>query len=346
MGLSLTLADAGVSTRALAQGPSSGSGTEPASKPSDECHTAFDAVIAAAPKRGDYTNAVLDHLHAELYRFNKIETADVEMIFCRLSKIMGVDPDLSNLPQTISKTDPRGSTIEVTISAPTETWAAAAGYVAKATIMRDATTFMTLWWAGSQDSSKGYVIQGANPMARDSMKRLRYAQWDRTGTTQTVKVYATQFATTFLGAVSGASDSRSGGDNAHYGRVSYDTVTKAITAQSIEIRAGRNDAAAFKCVRTNFSGTIDGTVSGYRPAQGVEEATSGTNKDGNGMDGETGIVDATTTADHSGTPSPGSAMTATFDWSCSDINSSGTTGHPFASDAVSFTADPSTIFPN
>ena len=350
MGLSLTLTDAGVSTSALAQsapsGPSAPPSTGASGKPSDECHTAFEAVISAAPKRGDYTNAVLDHLHAELYRFNKIETADIEMIFCRLSKIMGVAPDLSNLPQTISKTDPRGSTIEVTISAPTEAWAVAAGYLAKATISSDATTFMTLWWAGSQDSSKGYVIQGSNPMAKDSMKRLRYAQWDRTGTTQTVKVYGAKFATAFLGAVAGSSDTQSGGDNAHYGKVSYNTETKAITAQSIEIRAGRDDSTAFKCVRTNFDGTIGGTVSGYRPAQGVEEATTGTNKDGTGMDGEVGVTDATTTEDHSGTPSPGSAMTTTFDWSCNDISSGGTADHPFASNAVSFTADPSSIFPN
>lgn len=338
MGLSLTLADGALSKPAVA-------GTAAPEKPTDECHTAFDAVIAAAPKRDDYVNHVLGHLHMELYRFNKIETADIEMIFCRLSKIMGVDPDLNNLPQTITKTDPRGSAMVVTITKPEETWAVAAGYVAKATMSSDATTFMTLWWAGSQDASKGYVIQGANPMASDSMKRLRYAQWDRTGTTQTVKVYATQFGTSFLGAVAGAADSKSGGDNAHYGRVSFDTTTSTITAQSIEIRAGRDDATAFKCVRTNFDGIIGGTINGYRPAQGTEEATTGTNKNGTGMDGETGIVDAKTTADHSGTASPGSAMTSTFDWSCNDVSSAGTTGHPFATNAVSFTADPSTIFP-
>ncbi len=322
-------------------------------KPTDSCHTAFDAVVAGAPKKGDYTHPILDHLHDELYRANSIETADIEMIFCRLVNVMGFNPDLTALPQTLSKTDPRGSTVVVTVTTPTETWATAAGYTAKATLTNDGTQFLALWWAGSGDTSKGYVIQGSNPMQTDTTKRLRYAMWDKSTSTQVVKVYAAQFATSVLGSVTGATDSKTGGDNAHFARVSYDTATKAITSQAIEIRAGKTATTSFKCVRTYFTGTLGGSISGYRPALGVEEGVLETSTGGataitggTGMDGETGITDATTTADHTGTASAGTALaTGTFDWSCNDINGSGTTGKPFASNTVAFDTAPTTVFP-
>jgi len=334
-------------------------------KPKDQCHDAFDAAIAAQPKRDDYANHVLGHLHMELFRANKLESADIEMIFCRLSKVMGMDPDLNALPQTVTKSDPRGNTITATIEVPTESWATASGYQAKATIKNNDTQFMALWWAGKGDTSKGYVIQGSNPMQLDSTKRLRYAMWDRTSENQTVKVFATQFATGFLGSVGGASDSKSGGDNAHFGRVSYNTSSKAISAQSIEIRAGRSETSAFKCVRTYFTGTLGGSVSGFRPAKGLEEVVTETSTGGVsagtaqpgcasetqgsqncGLDGESNIVDSKTTADHSGTPTLGSDLASgSFDWSCNDVNGASATGKPFTGNAVSFTTSPSAVFP-
>jgi hypothetical protein len=338
------------------------------SKPKDQCHDAFDAAIAAQPKREDYQNAVLGHLHMELFRANKLEAADVEMIFCRLSKIMGVDPDLSALPQTVTKSDPRGNTITATIEVPTESWATAAGYQAKATIKNNDTQFMALWWAGKGDSSKGYVIQGSNPMQLDSTKRLRYAMWDRTTENQSIKVYAAQFGTSFLTTPAAASDARSGGDNAHFGHVTFNTSSKAITAQSIEIRAGRDSSTSsgFKCVRTYFTGTLGGTVTGYRPAKGIEEVTSETSTGGVssltadsscaetnpsktsahcGLDGSKDIVDAKTTSD-AVSPVGGSQLpSGTFDWSCNDVNGAGATGKPFTGNAVSFTTSPSAVFP-
>ena len=326
-----------------------------ADKPTDDCMTAMDAVVSGAPKKGDYTDAVLDHLHDELYRANKIETSDTEMIFCRLTKVLGVVPDLSTLtttPVVTTKVDPRGTTIAVSISTPTEAWATAAGYTAKATITSDGTQFLALWWTGTGDATKGYVIQGSDPMQADSTKRLRYATWDKTTADQTVKVYAAQFATSFLGSVSGAADSKTGGDNAHFARVNFNSTTKVVKAQSIELRQGRSATTAFKCVRTYFTGTIGGSIDGYRPAQGTEEAVTETATGGAsaigglGMDGEIKITDAKTTADHSGTASPGTALaTGTFDWSCNDLNGAGGTGKAFASNAVTFTTDPTTLFP-
>jgi hypothetical protein len=58
---------------------------------------------------------------------------------------------------------------------------------------------VALWWTGKGDTSKVQVIQGSNPMKLYSTKRLRYKMWYRTPENQTVKVFATQFATVFLG---------------------------------------------------------------------------------------------------------------------------------------------------
>lgn len=334
-------------------------------KPTDECHTAFQAILDAKPKRGDYLNGVLDHLHMELYRANKIQSGDIEMIFCRLGKVLGVSPDLTSLPQTYEKTDPRGSTVKVVVETPTEDWAIAAGYEAKASISNDGTQFMALWWAGSQDASKGYVIQGSNPMQTDTTKRLRYAQWDKTTENQSMKVLATSFATSFLGSVTGAADSKTGGDNAHFARLNYNTTSKAVTAQAVEIRGGRKATTAFKCVRTYFTGTLGGTIDGWRPAKGTEETVDETSKGSDsagtgsgcteensstatncGLDSELALVDSKTTADKSGTIDVTKKLDATtFDYSCNDVNTGSATGKPFAGNTVSFTMSPSTIFP-
>ena len=316
----------------------------------DSCFAAFREKVAAAPAVGTYTHPILDHLHSELYRFNKLQTADVELIFCRLVNVMGFDPDLSNLPQTLTKTDPLGGTMVATVSAPTEAFATTKGYTAKAELKYNDTLFLTLWWTGSGSSSKGFLIQSKNPMQTDGNTRLRYVEWDLTTADQTVKILGTQFATAYLSSVSGSTNSVTGGDQAVYARLTFNSGTKAMTGQAVEIRKNRT-VAEFKCVRTYTTGTLGGTIAGYRPAQGTPEAvTSSLTGGGSGMDGETGITDATTSADHSGTPSPGTAVASgTFDHSCSDINGAATVGasfSPFAGGTVDFTKAPVDIFPN
>lgn len=318
-----------------------------AGEPADSCREIMQAVIDGQPKDGAYADKVLDHLHRELYRFNKIETSDVEMVFCRLNKVMGMSPDLTALPQTLTKTDPLGATITATVTAPTESWATAAGYEAKVEVKRDSTVFMTMWWAGNGDSSKGYIIQGNNPMHSDGNTRLRYAQWDRTSADQTLKFFGTQFATSYLTTATGAATSKTGGDAAVYGTMTFNSSTNAITTHQVMIRAGNTaqTASALKCVRTYFTGTLGGTISGYRPAKGVMEDTTVTHTDGTGMDGVKNVTDSVSTTDHSGDPAPGSDLeTGTFAKSCNDVFTAGQTGKPFASNTVSYSADPATIF--
>jgi hypothetical protein len=322
---------------------------------SDSCFATFDTVRQSQPKAGTYQDKVLEHLHDELWRFNALQTADIELIFCRLVNVMQFNPDLSQLPQTLTKTDPLGSKVTVTVTVPTESFAKNAGYLAKAAFQYDSSTFMTMWWAGSGASSKGYLIQGANPMEKDGNTRLRYVQWDRTSNAQSLKFFGTQFASSFLSNASASSTSTTGGDQAIYARLSYDSSTQKVTTQAVEIRQDPN-SSNFACVRTYFDGTLGGTISAYRPAKGTPEPVTETSTGGcsdssanctsGGLDGEVNVTDATTTADHSGSPSSGSNVaSATFDYSCHDIDTANATNKPFNGDTVDYTTDPSTVFP-
>ncbi len=336
--LSLFLQDA------FAAGDGSGGGS--GGSVNDACRDAFTSVIAAAPASGTYANNVLQHFHKELYRLNDIQPADIEMVFCRLINLMEVDPDLSALPITITKSDPSGTgTIVLDLTAPTETFAASLGYVAKAEVKFDDVVFMTLWWKGSGDSSAGYLIQGSNPMKADGNKRLRYVQWDRTVDTQTVKFFGTQFASSYLGSATAAAGSPTGGDHAVYGRLSYGTTDESVEMQTVEIRGGRVDSTAFRCVRTHSSGTIGGELTVYHPDPTSEEATSGTGTDGTGLSGSSGLVDSTSTANGAGTSLAGSTLaTGSFDISCGSVNDASGVGRVFESNAVDFTLSPDDVF--
>jgi hypothetical protein len=314
---------------------------------SARCDNRVEDDVLKAKTRESYGNPAIGHFHEQMYRFNKIETSDVEMMFCRLARVLGVDPDLTQLPVTVEKTDPRGHSISVAVTAPTESFATTLGYEAKAVVQHDGTPILTMYWSGSGDTSKGFIIQGANPMQRDGMKRLRYIQWDRSSSSQSVKILATKFVSSFLGSVSGSSQSKSAGDNIHFGRDTYNTSTNAISGQSVEIRKDRGGANSFNCLKTMFDGTLGGTISAYRPANGTPFSVTDSSKDGTGMDGRTGITDSETTPANSGTVvSSPATLPASFDYSCNDLNNAAHPSHPFDGGAVNFSATPSSIFPN
>ena len=183
------------------------------------CDAIMQGAIANEPAFGTYTNRVLDHIHKQFYRLNKMESADIELVFCRLSN-MGMNPDLSSLPQSVSRTmNGHITTLDVTV--PSEPFATSLGYVAKADVKYDGTTFLRMWWAGNSASSKGYLIQDSNPFNTTGEKHLKYAQWDRTGTDQTIKIYSTAFNTSYLSNSNypnPADPSKPGGDRVHFGR--------------------------------------------------------------------------------------------------------------------------------
>ena len=183
-------------------------------------------------------------------------------------------------------------------------------------------------------------------MEDDGMTRLRYIQWDRTGDAQIIKVFATQFASTYLGSVAGAVTSKTGGDRAHYGRASFNAVTNAVSGQSIEIRGKDANSTSLSCIKTMFAGTLGGSIDGYRPALGTPDVVTDPHTDGTNLDGIKGVVDNVNTTSGGTLVNAPATLPAAFDYSCNDINSAAGTGKAFANGGINFTADPSTIFPH
>ncbi len=312
------------------------------------CDAIIQGAVSAEPAVGTYVNHVLDHIHGQFYRFNKMESADVEMVFCRLINNLGMNPDLSKLPQSISRTV-NGHVTTLDVTTPTEPFATTLGYIAKADIKYDGATFVKLWWAGNSAASKGYLIQDSNPYNTTGEKHLKYAQWNRTTSAQTIKIYSTAFNTSYLtnpNYVNPVDASKPGGDRAHFGRATYDSVTKAVSVQAMEVRQDRNNNNIFSCYKMQIAGTVSGTISGYRPAVGTPDSPADTNKDGTHIDGVSGIVDNVSTADGTGTiiSSP-AALPQPFDYSCSDINTAGSSG-AFVGNHVNFNLTPANVFPN
>ena len=297
-----------------------------------------------------YTNGALQFFHFQDIYLNYIAPMDATMSLCAFVNDMGMNPNLSSLPQTDTKTfaDPSGTshTISLNVVSPTETWAPAGGYQAKATVSMDGTQFMALWWKGSGTTSKGYMIsQDGIATKETNMHSLKYLLWDLTTSSQSLYVLAAQFASTYLGSYAAQSSNSFGGDTAQYGRLSFNTATKAITTQSINIMENQADNA-FGCYRMEGAGTLGGTVSVYTSSGGgstpATDPVTNTDTTGTGMLDFVNLTDSTTTANTIGTP--GGSMNENFDISCNTLNVYGSSGHPFASNAVNFSADPRTVF--
>ncbi len=321
----------------------------PPRPPSPVCGQIMQNAVANAPANNAYLNPVLNQVHNQLYRFNTIETSDVEMILCQFVNQLGMNPDLSQLPQTVTKM--HGSdTFVLNVTSPTEDFAVAAGYVAKAVVTFDGSQFLAMWWAGSGTSSKGYLIEGANPVQQDGMTRIKYLLWDRSGEAQVLKIFGAQFdsANGYLQTPAGAPGSVNGGDNALFARETYNTSTGAIAAQSVEIHAPPG-GGSLSCVKTEFGGTLTGLIDAYRPAMGTPAALTNADVTGadSSMDGVTGITDSASTAANAGTPvTVPITLPIPLDYSCLQLKNADQAGGVFAGDTVNYSMLPSTVFPN
>lgn len=319
------------------------------------CDSIVQNAVTGEPDDGTYTNHMLNHVHRQLYRFNKMESADIELIFCKMVHGLGMNPDVSDLtnnPVHIEKSVSATHTVKLDVTAPTESWALTLGYTAKAVASYDTDVFLTMWWSGSGESSKGYLVQGANPMNSDGIKHLKYLKWDRASAAQELRMLTSAFQTHFLTEASWANPtdaSKLGGDRAHYARASFNKDSNVLSAQSIEIR--RNIAGnAFVCVRTMAGGTVGEQLSGYRSYGGsliYTNSVSDTTLDGTNMEGLVNVVDSKETAVGEGTYDVAPAtLPNNFDYSCSDINGAAQASQPFENDTVNFNLDPASVFPN
>ncbi len=307
------------------------------------------AWTACQTANGAYLHGALNFFNNTLCMLNKGFTSEVESALCHFSKSMAMNPDKST-SQTITKTF-GGKTVALSIAPPTEAFAIAAGYDAKATVAINGTNFMILYWGGTDKSSKGFLIQGASGFAIGE-KHPSYIEWSRTdATNQYVKVFVGSFTTTYLATVgTGSKDNPKGGDRAMFGKATYNSTTKATTAQVvlIEGQRGAGTATTPACYRMFASGTKDDTVTVAKTDNAhssTGHAVTSTFKDKTDMDAFS-EKDSKTLANGTGNLGAGlfGTLVIAFDKSCNDVNGAASAGKPFASSDVNFTAVVADIF--
>lgn len=344
---------------AMGHGGNSGAGNatgDPCAQIMQDAQQAFSSV--------NYTNPNLSFFHQIVAQTNGMGTAPATQALCEFVQNMGMDPTLSSLPQTLTKTmtDGQGNshTVVLTVTSPSESFATTNGYTAKATVTYDGTQFMGLWWEGTGGSSKGYMIAGNQPLMEDAFTHLFYAQWDRTSAQQFVKVWSTQFQTSYLTTATAPGGSTSiFGDMAQYANINFNTGTNAATLQWVQIQQllGQKSSSTFGCYRLMATGTIGGTLDLYfshlgmaNPPSLYDPVNQTLAAGANDLDSTTNITDSTSTAAVPGSPvvlnNAGNASApSAFDHSCNDLSTAAQTGNPFASGTVSYATDPSTVFP-
>lgn len=300
-----------------------------------------------------YDHGALKYFNNSLCWLNRGATSQVENVLCHFTRSMGINPDKNALPQTITKTF-GALTISVTVSAPAEAFATAAGYDAKGVVTVDGNTYMVLYWGGTGSSSKGFMIEG--DVAGLGGDRANYTQWDLTGNTQTVKLISADYPSgTYLSNV--ASGDR--GDNAIYGSVSYVKSSDAVTTQMVLVanKRGADAGTGFGCFKMYASGTKGGTmiVAKTKDAFGAsghlvgDAALTLADMDGVTLTDDPATVNGTGTA-HANQAAVETALgigggTAVFEKSCSDLDTAETAGvFQTASTAVNFTYGPTDVF--
>ena len=225
-----------------------------------------------------YPHGALSFFNGVLCKLNDENGADVENVFCHFRISMGIEPDLSNLPVTETKTF-GSSTINVNITSPTEDFATTNGYIAKATVTVNESPYMVVYWGFANNNdianadaskTKGFLIEGFVPGGIGG-PRASYMQWDLTGTTQTGKVLATEFPSA-EGSAANAQNPENHylnsptadeqGDRAYYGRFSINTQTNETSIQgvSIEQERGTESPSNFGCFKIYGIGTKGGQM--------------------------------------------------------------------------------------
>lgn len=302
-------------------------------------------------KNTKYTHGALNYFNNTLCMLNNGFPSAAEAALCHFRKSMEINPDKGALPFSVTKTF-GGKTIKVDIAAPTETFATTAGYDAKGVVTVNDVTFMTIYWGGKADASKGFLINGGAGLGGDSKKRPLYVQWSREdATAQFVKVFSANFTTSYLGTVGrGSKTSPDSGDRALYGEATFNATSKSATAQVvlIEGQRGAGTATTPACFRMFANGTKDGTVTVAKTKDALSttgDSVTSTYTDSTNMDAFQG-TDSVDTANGTGNLGTGQfgGMTISFSKSCNDISTAGSTGGAFAGNDVSHSATPDDIF--
>ena len=304
-----------------------------------------------------YSHGALVFFNTMFGMLNAGFPSETESALCHFNKSMSMNPDKGALPVTISKTF-GAKTIVLEVVVPTESFATAAGYDAKGTVTVNGTTFMVLYWGGTEDASKGFMIRGSDGIGGDSQKKSsNYIRWDRTGEAQVVDFWGARFDSAYLESFTGSSGgSDQGKGRVFYGHTEYNSTSKDVLTYAIEIGPKRDGSSAYGCYRIwangDFSGGTEMVIAKTDDAHNLTgESVSATYKDGTNMDAAQ-IKNLSTTANGTGNLSAGQFTSIVvpliaanpFDKSCSDINNGATTGSPFEGSVVDFDASPDDVF--
>jgi hypothetical protein len=299
-----------------------------------------------------YNHGALNYANNMACMLMKGFPSGAESALCHFARSMGMNPDRTSYPQTINKTF-GAKTVVLTVDTPTETFATTAGYDSKGTVTVDGTTFMVLYWGGTGDNTKGFMIQGTNDLGSEggggSEKRAQYLQWNLIDDdAQSVKIWGARFVTSYLG------DRTT--DDAIEGEGTYNTSTKAFTVQASFLQNQRVTNSDFGCYRMYGSGIKTAAVSiaktddahnagGHLKTFAVKAGIAGVLQ----MDG-VNLIDSVSTAN--GCQSPGTADCSSmtdftgviFSKSCNDIYTGSAANQPFENDDADFTKGPDDIF--
>jgi len=321
----------------------------------DTCNQAAGLGWAKVRAAGrDYSHGALQFFNSMFAMLNSGFPSETESALCHFHKSMSMNPDKSALPVTIEKVfGPQ--TIKLVVVVPTEDFAVAAGYDAKGTVTINDETFMVLYWGGTDDASKGFMIRGTPQMGDDDKKGANFIRWDRTGEDQIVDFWGAKFDDTYLEAFTAdAEGSDMGKSRAFYGHTEYNKTTKAVLTYAVEIGPKRSGASSYGCYRIWAQGTYDDEMTIAKTDNSLNltgESIAATYTDGTNMDAAQ-LVNSVDTANGTGNLTGGefSSIVAPlitadpFGKSCADVANGAGAGQPFEGSESNFAATPDDVF--
>ncbi len=296
-----------------------------------------------------YEHGALKFFNGQLCLFNVLFPRIAEDFLEKLTERMGLNPDLSSLADDGTATDLESKTfltktITGTVQKVVSPDSFAGTYDYVVIIKIDDENHMKMYWSGSGDASKGFLMRTGAGFR--SVDELLYIRWDRTTADQSIEILATQIASgTYV-------SNPARGDRAMFGRATYDTATKEVTVQMTEIgsrRGAQSTSTTPSCWYMYGSGTKDGNIvmnkshdscsaTGHdlttTAQDGAVSAASSSCASNGKMDSAT-LVDSVTTPNGTGNFTSASNDVQLY-YSCADLAGATASGKPFENLTVNF----------
>ncbi len=296
-----------------------------------------------------YTHGALKFFNGQLCLFNVMFPRIAEDFMEKLTEKMGLNPDLglladdgtaTALEEKVFLTKTITGTIQKVVSP--DTFAGTYDYLVVVKV--DGEDHMKMYFSGSGDASKGFLMRGGKGFRSDT--ELMYISWDRTTDDQTIHVLATKIGeNTYL-------NNPQEGDRAMFGRATYNVTSKATAVQMTEIgprRAAQSTSTTPACWYMYGEGVKGSDIvmskthdSCGQTGHDVTTTTKNGNVGGasgscatNGKMDSASIVDDPATANGTGNSS-NVVGTVSLYYSCADLDGADGAGKPFENNTVNF----------